>query len=290
MSSQPLVSVVIIFLQAERFLDEAIRSVFDQTYRNWELLLVDDGSTDGSSAIACRWSQTVPDRVRYLEHPSHANRGMSASRNLGVRHARGEYVAFLDADDVWLATKLQQQVDLLAARPQAAMAYSPTQWWYSWTGDAIDQGRDVVHPLGVPPDVLIEPPRLLAHFLANEGDSPCVSSVLIRRAVLQEVGGFEDTFRGLYEDQAFFAKVCLRYPVIASAEYLDRYRQHAESACALAMHTGQARGARLRFLTWLQQYLVTQHAHDAQVWRSLRWQLWMARHPLLARWLRRVGL
>src|SRR6266545_8317921 len=96
----PLVSTVMIFLDAEPFLEEAIDSVFVQTYRHWELLLVDDGSTDGSSDIAKRYAREHPGRVRYLEHPGHENRGTSASRNLGVRHSRGELVALLDADDV----------------------------------------------------------------------------------------------------------------------------------------------------------------------------------------------
>src|SRR5438128_12540181 len=101
MRRKPLVSAIIIFLNAEQFIQEAIESVFAQTYDNWELLLVDDGSTDGSTAIARSYLERHPRRVRYLEHSEHANRGMSASRNIGSRYARGEYIAFLDADDVW---------------------------------------------------------------------------------------------------------------------------------------------------------------------------------------------
>src|SRR5690606_28181582 len=102
MPTSPTVSVIIIFLDAERYLNEAIRSVFDQTVSNWELLLVDDGSSDASSTIARCHAAAMPERIRYLEHSGHENRGMSASRNLGIRTARGRYVAFLDADDVWL--------------------------------------------------------------------------------------------------------------------------------------------------------------------------------------------
>src|SRR5918999_1055965 len=115
MSSKPLVSVIMIFLNAEKFIEEAIESVFAQTYDSWELLLVDDGSTDDSTDIALRYAQQNPERVRYLEHDSHLNRGMSASRNLGITHAIGEYIAFLDADDVWLPHKLEQQVAILSS-------------------------------------------------------------------------------------------------------------------------------------------------------------------------------
>src|SRR5262245_60211168 len=107
-----------IFLDALPFLDEAIESVRAQTCDEWELLLVDDGSTDGSTAVALRHAERDPGRIRYLEHPGHENHGMSASRNLGVSHARGQYVGFLDADDVWLPRKLEQQTAILDGRPE----------------------------------------------------------------------------------------------------------------------------------------------------------------------------
>ena len=112
MRSEPAVSAVICFLDAERFLREAIHSVWAQTFTDWELLLVDDGSRDGGRAIALEMLAQCPDRMRLLEHPGRDNRGISASRNLALRAARGRYVAFLDADDVWLPEKLERQVAL----------------------------------------------------------------------------------------------------------------------------------------------------------------------------------
>src|SRR5436190_10910923 len=90
-----LVSVIMIFLDEKRFIREAIQSVLAQTYENWELLLLDDGSRDGSSEIARCIAAQHTTRVRYLEHTGHQNLGMSASRNLGIRYAKGAYVAFL---------------------------------------------------------------------------------------------------------------------------------------------------------------------------------------------------
>jgi glycosyltransferase involved in cell wall biosynthesis len=84
------VSAIIIFFDAERWLAEAIDSVRAQTLGDWELLLVDDGSRDGGPALARVEAARAPDRVRYLQHPGHQNRGMSAARNLGLRHARGQ--------------------------------------------------------------------------------------------------------------------------------------------------------------------------------------------------------
>jgi glycosyltransferase involved in cell wall biosynthesis len=120
-AGKPLVSVIIIFFNALDFLEEAIDSVFAQTYAEWELLLVDDGSTDASADIAKAAALRHPGRVSYLAHDGCQNRGTSASRNLGIRHAHGEYIAFLDADDVWLQHKLEQQVALFQAHPLAGM-------------------------------------------------------------------------------------------------------------------------------------------------------------------------
>src|SRR5512147_3161209 len=97
--SRPRVSVITIFLDEERFLGEAIDSVRAQTFGDWELILVDDGSRDRSPAIAQSHADAEPARVRCLHHPAHANRGMSASRNLGLDAARGDLIAFLDGDD-----------------------------------------------------------------------------------------------------------------------------------------------------------------------------------------------
>ena len=95
MNSRPLVSVITIFFNEEKFIEDAVKSVFAQTYQDWELLLVDDGSTDKSTEIARRLAEQHPEKVRYLEHDGHKNRGMSASRNLGIRNADGEYHRFL---------------------------------------------------------------------------------------------------------------------------------------------------------------------------------------------------
>ncbi|MCZ6672445.1 MAG: glycosyltransferase family A protein, partial [Verrucomicrobia bacterium] len=138
MNAKPLVSVIIIFLNEERFFKEAIESVLAQTYDNWELLLVDDGSTDDSSFIARHYASQRPDQIHYLEHEGHANLGMSASRNLGVRHATGQYISYVDGDDVWIANKLERQVAILDSHPEAVMVYGPVQLWYSWTGQPQD--------------------------------------------------------------------------------------------------------------------------------------------------------
>ncbi len=280
-SERPLVSAIIIFLDAERFLDEAIVSVFAQTHRDWELLLVDDGSRDRSTAIARGHAARHPDRVHYLEHPGHENRGMSAARNLGVRAARGRYVAFLDADDTWLPTKLAEQVAVLETHPGAAMVYGRTIIWHGWTGRPEDVGRDHVLDLGVPPNTLIRPPTLFYLLLDNKVQTPTTCNAIIRRDVLERVGGFEESFRALYEDQAFFFKVHLAWPVFVADTVWARYRQHPQS-CSETSSDEQYHRGRRPLLEWLAAYLARQGiAADSAIARAVERELWPARHPTL---------
>ena len=247
MPPNPVVSVVTIFLNEERFLEEAIASVLTQTYDSWELLLVDDGSTDESTEIARRYAAAYPDRIRYLDHDGHQNRGMSATRNLGFRHADGRYVALLDADDVWEPDKLAGQVALMEAYPQAGMVCSATRYWRSWAG--VSEEYDVVVPVGAPAEALIQPQGLMKMlYPLGEGAAPCLCGMLLRRTVIEELGGFEEHFRGFYEDQAFLAKLYLRTPVYVSSACWDRYRQHPASCVAQVADSGKYHEVRSYFL------------------------------------------
>lgn len=287
MNSKPLVSTVMIFFNEERFFPEAIESVFAQTYKNWELLLVDDGSTDGSTEIALRHAQQYPGKVRYLEHDGHRNRGASAARNLGISNAKGEYIAFLDADDVWLPQKLERQVALLNSQPEAAMLCGATQWWYSWTGNPEDTKLDHIRTLSVKPNTLVRPPKLLTLFLRN-ANVPCTCSVLLRQEIIEATGGFEEAIRRVYTDQAFYAKVCLKAPVFVSGECWDKYRQHPDSCCSVAKRTKQLDFAELFYLNWLEPYLSEQGIKNSEVWRALRRRQWRHRHPTLYHLLVRI--
>jgi glycosyltransferase involved in cell wall biosynthesis len=283
MIDMPLVSIIIPFLNAERFIKEAIESVFAQTYDNWELFLVDDGSTDASTVIARGYAQQNPEKVRYLEHLGHQNQGVSASRNLAVGHAKGKYITTLDADDVWLPQKLQRQVAILQSHPEVAMTYGPGLWWYSWTGDAEDRQRDYTQGLGVQPNTLIKPPTLLPLFLRQETMVPPPCTLLVQRDVIERIGGWEETFRTLYEDQVFYAKVCLEVPVLVDGEPYSKYRQHPDSLCAEMKETGQYPLARLTYLNWLEKYILQKQVRNEEVWKALRQELWPYRHPILQR-------
>jgi glycosyltransferase involved in cell wall biosynthesis len=283
------VSIITPFLNAGPFIEESINSVLAQTCDNWELLLVDDGSTDQSTGIALKYAAAHPDKVRYLTHEDRQNRGASAARNLAARHARGEYLAFLDADDVYLPRKLEVTVPILDAHPEVAMLYAATEYWYSWSGRREDAGRDWVwRKFGAKPDTMVEPPRMLLRFLEDGGTVPCMGGVLVRRTAVDSVGGWEESFQRICTDQVFHAKLCLNFPVMAVDVCLDRYRQHENSSCQTVARAGQLDAAFEKYLTWLESYIAAQPDVDPTVRSAVRRALRRHRHPLVHRVGRQV--
>jgi glycosyltransferase involved in cell wall biosynthesis len=297
MDNSPLVTCVTIFLDAGLYIEEALESIFRQSYRNWELVLVDDGSTDASSEIARGYAERHPDRVRYVEHPGHANRGMSASRNLGISLASGKYLALLDADDVWLPGKLAGQVEAMEARPEAAMVLDASLHWYSWTGDPEAAARERIRGVGFPAGTLVGPPEYVPRFLLGMAETPGTCSVLVRREAVERVGGFVEAFKGMYEDQAFFYKICLEFPVLVADGHSALYRQHPDSHSHLAEKTGLydpagANPAREVFLDWLADHVAGRIASPdsparlLEDWVKTRILERRSKVPRLFRWAR----
>ena len=249
----PRVSVITIFLDEEQFLAEAIESVRTQTFQDWELLLVDDGSTDQSGAIARAYADADPARVRCLFHSGRANRGMSASRNLGIQNARGEFIAFLDGDDLWLPNKLVDQVDLMDAEPRAALAYGRTLIWHSWQPHPAMP--DFCYPLGVAADRLYDPPRLFNVLMRNRAQTPTTCNAIVRRSLIDRIGGFADEFVALFEDQVFFAKALLAAPAYVDGRTWALYRQHPGSCTGRESRSADDLRSRIGFLAWVRDYV-----------------------------------
>jgi glycosyltransferase involved in cell wall biosynthesis len=280
----PLVSIIVSFLNEERFLPEAIESVLAQTYHEWELLLVDDGSTDASSNSARACAAQHPEKVHYFAHENHQNRGLPASRNLGLKNARGKYIALLDADDVWLPQKLKDQVRILESHPEAAMVYGRSRYWRSWTGEATDMNLDCEPDLGMETNKSVTAPQmLLLSYPLGTAPTPCPSDILLRKTALECVGGFEEDFHGpltMYEDQAFLAKLYLKETVFVADECWDKYRLHPDSCVSTVTGAGQYHLVRKYFFHWLETYLRKKGIKDKRIWRALKRNLRPYRDPL----------
>ena len=160
------------------------------------------------------------------------------------------------------------------------MVYGPLYFWYEWTGDSQQAGRDFLCCMGTNHDVLVPPPEMLLRQIETRDGLPGTCSVLLRRAAVDKVGGFEETFPGMYEDEVFFAKIALRFPVYIMSQSLDRYRQHTDSFCARAIRTGEysmdptiQNPSRQRFLRWLERHIAASGLDDGTLLRALGVQL-----------------
>lgn len=216
---QSLTSVVIPAYNAERFIERTLRSALQQTHRNLEVIVVDDGSTDRTREIAEAVAAT-DDRVQIISVP---NGGVAKARNTGLDRATGEFVAFLDADDLWHPTKIELQVAAVSdvsGGYQAAAAYTLTR-----TIDTHD------HVIGYGHGVVLSGYVFARYLYAKPAGNG--STILVRREAALAVGGFDPTWaaRGIggCEDLDFELKIVATYPITAVGLYLVGYRSHPDS-------------------------------------------------------------
>ncbi len=290
-----LVSICIPFFNSELFLSEAVESVLAQTYSDWELFLVDDGSTDRSTEIARAFAAQSTDRIHLLEHPEHRNCGLTCSRNLGIRHSSGQYLAFLDSDDVWLPNKLEHQVSRMKAHPEAGLAYGPSEYWYDWDVKGAEPQKNHIPPLAPGPKLYFPTALLTSSYPLGKYGAPCPSSFMLRRTAFDCVGGFNECFNPethqLFEDMAFLAAVYLKVPVFVDDASLERYRRSSASMWHRAGGTTQEESARRYYFRWLREYLHQSGIVDPEIWRAVRrqgWMYWLPLPPSLTTLLRRI--
>ncbi len=199
------VSVVMAAKNYARFLPEAIESVFSQSFANWELVIIDDGSTDATPYVARPY--LTDSRVRYF-HSDHL--GQSRAKNLGVHLARGRLVAFLDADDAWEPTKLEEQVARFEACPEVGVVFCKRSLMDE-TGAVIPTKPASGFPTG-----LVLPHMFTQNFV-------CFSSCMVRREVFSHVGGFDPEW-DLSIDYDLWLRVAKFYRFDCVNEELVRYR------------------------------------------------------------------
>ena len=203
---KPLVSVIIPVYNGARYLRAALESVFAQTYRDFEVIVVDDGSVDDSGVIA----QSFPE-VHYIHQ---ANQGVAAARNHGLEAARGQYFAFLDQDDLWTPDKLRLQIEYLLGHPD--VGYTLTQQKYF-----LDAGG-----------------TLPAWFRKELFDSVhtgwVLGTLVVRRTVFEEVGNFATGYSAANDSDWFFRAKAAGIPMAVVPELLLLKRIHEANDSARA--------------------------------------------------------
>ena len=262
MESQELVSVIIPFLNGSHWLVEAIESVEKQTYPHWELIVLDDGSDEEHSLVAKEICSQNPGNMVYAEHPGHINRGVSISRNEASKLSQGKYLAFLDADDVWVPHKLADQLSMFAAYPQADVVFGSFTIWQTWQ---YQDATDFVQFIGAPAGCY--PPQTLNKILYPfyPGTTPAPSGIMMKKQAFDAIGMFEPAFSGiyeLYEDQAFLSKMFLHNHVFVSDQSHLLYRRREGSMSSAADNMERYHTVRVFYCNWLQTYLRSQRIQD----------------------------
>lgn len=259
MPSTYIVSIIIPFYNSEQFLKDAIESVLEQTYNHWELLLIDDGSTDNSTEIALDYSNKHPERIYYLQHDEHKNKGACASRNLGIKHSKGKYIALLDSDDIWLPGKLEDQVGIISKDKTIDVIFGLSEYWYSWSNDSNQTEKNRIPELGVEPNIIYEPYSLLnILFPLGEVFAPCPSVLLMTKEIVERIGGFEESFTGMYqfyEDQVFLSKLYVNARIYPVGKCWIKYRIHPDSCSSKVKEVGMHHRVKLHYFYWLKEYL-----------------------------------
>jgi glycosyltransferase involved in cell wall biosynthesis len=223
----PRVSVVIPAHNAAAFLERALRSIETQTFNDYEIILVDDGSTDGTAEIA----QSV-EGLRYLHQ---SNRGQAVARNQGLIEADGDLIAFLDADDEWLPEKLERQVTFMDER-QMRISYTDT---YFLAGGKRIRYSKIAH---VYKGQILVP--LLEQWLENSFIT--INTVIAEKRLLDEVGGFdEDAPFVSNEDYGLWLRVALSgtsfgYLDVPLAVYYRGHSSHSSDSIAMLERYSQA--------------------------------------------------
>src|SRR5919202_4312270 len=190
----PLISVIIPAYNAEKTIKQTIESVLNQTFSDFEIIVINDGSQDSTLEIV----SSIPDpRIKVFSYP---NAGPQKSRNRGWGNASGEYVSFLDADDLWTPDKLEAQLKALQENPQAAVAYS----WSDW----IDESGQFLRAGG---HITVNGnayEKLLLRDFVESGSNP-----LIRRQALDKVGDFDQSVTPA-EDWDMWLRLAARYEFV----------------------------------------------------------------------------
>jgi len=216
------VSVLIPLYNRADYIKETIESVLSQDYTNKELIVVDDGSTDGGDLLVEDYARQG--KLTLLRHHGRANKGQSAALNLASSHATGEFVAILDSDDYFVPGKLSAQVSFLRARPEVGLVYG--------NGQGVDaEGNFLYHINYDNKPELSDPNRVLldCYFLLPQNS-------LVRRSVYDQVGGFDETLRS-GQDHDMLIRIAEVTRLAHIPVDLFRYRRHGDSISAKGTET-----------------------------------------------------
>jgi glycosyltransferase involved in cell wall biosynthesis len=203
------VSIIVPTYQCGQFLSQAIESVLAQTYKNYEIIIVDDGSTDNTQEVINRYSH-----LENIKIVRQSNQGPAAARNRGIKLSSGEYIAFLDADDLWLPTKLEKQIIFLEQHPLADMVYCDA---YIFSGNFT--WKKTLFNISPPASENVFERLFQLNFIP-------ILTVVLRRNIFKTSGFFDESIIGP-EDYDLWLRICQSKSIAFIQEPLAKYRVSA---------------------------------------------------------------
>ncbi|MEA5466982.1 glycosyltransferase family 2 protein [Leptothoe sp. PORK10 BA2] len=219
MTSNLLVSIVIPAYNAAKFLSEVIQSVLNQSYQNWELLVIDDGSTDNTAELVSKYSKK-DSRVRLI---SKENGGVSVARNLGAQLAEGELIAFLDSDDLWLPDKISAHVNYMSSHPQVGVSFARVEL-IETNGKTTNKLTDNITDTLQPQDLFYSNPTVTT------------SNLVIRKSVFQALNGFDESMQYNEDiDLLFRLAIQDKWKIKGIDQVLVQYRLHSSGLSSTLM-------------------------------------------------------
>lgn len=219
MSSLDSISVVMPAFNSEAYIREAIDSVIKQTWPRWELIVVDDGSTDGTKDIVGKYA-LEDDRIRYIHQD---NSGPASARNTGIRASRYPYIAFLDSDDIWFHDKLEKQMNFAVTHP-GHVVYGGARYLRGKDGTFVeDKETKIFRNFATISEN--------AEYFLFHPNLTMTCSVLLEKSMLEKVGLFDPTLSSSEDDNLYF-RLALNYKFHALQEPVFYRRKHTENVTA----------------------------------------------------------
>lgn len=268
-AGMPQVDIIIPAYNAARFLPMALDSVIAQTFEDWRILLIDDGSTDNTAEIVSLYETRLGLKLRYIKQP---NAGLPAARNTAIRNSSAEYLALLDADDVWLPCRLEESLKCFRDFPQVGLAYGFISR-IDADGVVLDTfTKPSKHPAG----------HIAPYIYMRTMNLPC-PTVTFRRSCVQDVGLFDESMRAT-EDRDLWVRIALQYEVALVPKVIAHYRISPQAMTTdpnrmleaqlrfVEKHYGSpgcGRRARLVALSWIYRQRAEALVNRKQIWAAL---------------------
>lgn len=248
-----MIDVIIPAYNAAHYLPFALESLLLQDSPDWHAVLVDDGSTDNTPAVVDNYRERLGSKLTYIRQ---SNRGLPAARNAAIAASHGEFLALLDADDIWLPSRVSEALEAFSRQPSLGLVYSGVT--------LIDQ--DGVPFLNFTGDARNAPENTVFKIYTSEIHLPC-PTVTFRRAAIDKVGVFDETFRST-EDRDLWLRIAQHYPVAYIPRVLAQYRRSPHS---MSMNHARMFEAQMQFI---EKHYGTPHcgfiAHRIAVSRAYR--------------------